>query len=296
MKFGLALPNFGGEITASANVRISQIAEELGFDSVLATDHVIMPKEKQGPYGYSIEPIVLLSFIASKTTRLKLGTSSMVLPQRNPILVAKQAAALDVVSNGRVILGFGAGWSEEEFAYLNADFHQRGRVFDESLTLMRKLWIDETIDFEGRFFNLKGAVFLPKPVQGSIPIWIAGNSDHALGRAARLGDGWHPAGLDAETLRKGIQTIRKMRSSSSGFTFTMRMALDVRKKRDDYPSSTRGERRFALSGSAADLRKGIGQFEDAGLDYLVASITRPREEEIIADLRVFSEGVIRSYS
>src|SRR5438105_1301221 len=109
MKFGLVLPNFGGEITASETVQISQVAEELGFDSVFATDHVIMPKEEQETYGNLVEPIVLLSFIASKTTRLRLGTSIVILPQRNPVLVAKQATALDVLSNGRVILGFGAG-------------------------------------------------------------------------------------------------------------------------------------------------------------------------------------------
>jgi probable F420-dependent oxidoreductase len=292
MRFGFILPNFGGRITAKGIVRISQKAEEAGFESVFATDHIVMPRDMQEPYGNLVEPMMLLSFVAARTTKLKLGTSVIVLPQRNPVLVAKQATALDVLSNGRIILGLGAGWAEKEFAYLNADFKRRGKVFDESIELMRSLWSGEPVDFLGRFFKINGAIFLPKPVQERIPIWIGGSSDSALRRAARLGDGWHPVGPNVETYRKGVERIKRTRRQQ--FTYSVRMTVDVRKRREDYVSAT-GEKRITVSGTGRDLRKGIGEFEKVGLDYFVASILHPREEDIIADIKTFSKEVIRSY-
>ena len=209
MKFGYILPNFGDKISAGELVDIAVVCEELGFDSVWATDHVIVQEELKEPYGQLLEPLITLSFVASRTEKLKIGTSILVLPQRNPVLVAKQATALDVFSNGRVILGFGAGWSETEFANLGADFSNRGRVYDESIRLIRALWSNDIVNFEGRYFHVKDAVFLPKPVLASIPIWLGGTSNAAIRRAVRYGDGWHPTGLTVEELGEGVRKIRE---------------------------------------------------------------------------------------
>jgi probable F420-dependent oxidoreductase len=292
MKFGLILPNFGGKISAEGSVRIAQAAEELGFESVFATDHIIMPRAEREPYGNLVEPFTLLSFIAAKTTKLKLGTSIIVLPQRNPILVAKQAATLDVLSNGRVILGFGAGWAEGEFAFLNADFRRRGKVFDESVQLIRELWSEDLVDFQGRFFKVKEGIFMPKPVRKMIPIWIGGASSAAVSRAARLGDGWHPVGPDVERFRRGVEEISKTRKE---FEFSMRMTVDVRKKREPYVGAG-GERRVAVSGSPDELRKGVGEYEKAGLGHFAASILHQNEADITADMKTFSKEVVGSYS
>ena len=143
MKFGYILPNYGDKITPQALLDISDVCEEVGFDSVWATDHIVMPTTLKEPYGQLLEPLTTLGYIASRTEKLKVGTSCIVLPQRNPVLLAKQAAALDVFSKGRVILGLGAGWAEEEFGFLNADFSGRGRVMDESIRLMKTLWKDD---------------------------------------------------------------------------------------------------------------------------------------------------------
>lgn len=292
VKFGFILPNFGDKITAEQLVEISRVCEESGFDSVWATDHVIMPVEQREPYGQLLEPLVTLSFVAAATKKLRVGTSIIVLPQRNPILLAKQVAALDVFSRGRVILGAGAGWAEKEFLYLNADFRRRGSVFDESIRLIRRLWADDVIDFEGKYFNVKGAIFLPKPAQKHVPVWIGGGSEAAARRAARLGDGWHPVGLDVDAFRRGAEIARE---GGRRLTLSIRMTVDVRKRREPYVAAT-GERRVAVSGSSEEIIRQIEEYEEAGLEYFCASVLHPRAEDIIADLKVFSSEIMGSFS
>jgi len=272
-------------------VEISRVCEEEGFDSVWATDHVIMPAELREPYGQLLEPFVTLSFVAAATDGVKVGTSSIVLPQRNPILVAKQAAALDVFSGGRAILGMGIGWAEKEFEYLGADFRRRASIMDESIRLMRSLWSDEVVNFEGKHFSLHDALFLPKPRQGTIPIWVAGNSDGAVRRAAKIGDGWHPVGLELGKYKAGAATIGK---SGRSVTVSLRVTVDLRKKREDAVARD-GERRTSFSGSPDDIRKSMEEYESAGMEYCCASILHPSAAEIVADVRKFASEVIGSY-
>lgn len=292
MKFGYILPNYGDKIAPRELLEISSVCEELGFDSVWATDHVIMPTEHREPYGRLIEPLTLLSFIASRCEKLRVGTSILVLPQRNPILVAKQAAALDVLSKGRLTLGFGAGWAEKEFRFMGSDFRRRGKVMDEAIELIRKLWKDEVVDFQGEFFHVEDALFLPKPVNRDIPIWIGGNRGPSIRRAVRLGDGWHPVGPDLEEFAAGAARIREARDD---VTLSVRMSTDVRKRREVYVGANK-EKRAAVSGSAAEIRKQIDGYARAGLEYYCASMNHPAAPEIVADLRKFAADVIRSYA
>ena len=283
---------FGDNISPVELVGIWGACEEEGFDSVWATDHVIMPHELREPYGELLEPLTTLAFIASRTEKLRLGTSCIVLPQRNPILLAKQAATLDAFSKGRVILGLGAGWAEKEFGYLNADFARRGKVMDEGIRLMRALWREDTVDFDGDFFHIRGAVFLPKPSRKDIPLWIGGNGPTAVRRTVRLGDGWHPVGPDVEDYRRGTQEIRK---SGREVTLSARMTTDVRKKREPFVGANK-ERRVAVSGTGTEIRKEIDAYAEAGLEYYCASINHPEAAEIVSDLRKFSAEVIRSFA
>ena len=292
MKFGYVLPNYGGKISAQELLGISAACEEAGFDSVWATDHVIMPRELKEPYGELVEPLTTLSFVAARCERLRVGTSILVLPQRNPVLVAKQAAALDVLSKGRLILGLGAGWVEKEFRYLNADFERRGRVMDEEIRLMKTLWKDDAVDFDGEYFQVQDALFLPKPVNGDIPVWIGGNGPPTVRRAAKLGDGWHPVGADLEDFAAGAARIREAKRI---VTLSMRMTTDVRKKRERYLGAN-NEKRVAVSGSASEIRKQIDAYAEAGLEYYCAAMNHPAASEIVDDLRKFSSEVIRSYA
>jgi len=291
LKFGYILPNYGDKIEAQELLEISKVCEENGFDSVWATDHVIMPSSLREPYGQLLEPLITLAFVAGATGRLRVGTSCVVLPQRNPILLAKQAAALDVFSNGRLMLGFGAGWAEQEFGYLNADFARRGKVMDESIGLMKALWRDDVINFEGDYFRVKDALFLPKPVNRNIPVWIGGNGPTAIRRAIRLGEGWHPVGPDVEEFKRGAEEIRR---SNRKIVLSARMTTDVRKKRETYVGPN-GEKRVAVSGTASDIRKGIEAYAEAGLEYYCASINHPAAADIVTDLKRFSADVIGSY-
>jgi probable F420-dependent oxidoreductase len=290
LKFGYILPNYGDKISPRQLLDISAACENAGFDSVWATDHIVMPTELKEPYGQLLEPLTTLAFIASRNGNLKVGTSCIVLAQRNPILVAKQAATLDEFSDGRVILGLGAGWAEKEFGFLNADFARRGRVMDESIRLMKALWKDDVVNFEGKFFHLKDALFLPKPVRKDIPVWIGGNGPSAVKRALRVGDGWHPVGLGLEDFQKGADSIRK---SGKRITLTIRMTTDMRKKREPY--SFNEEKRMVVSGTSAEIRKEIDGYSNAGLEYYCASINHPAAADIIADLRKFGSEVIASY-
>ena len=292
MKFGYILPNYGDRISAQQLVELSRTCEEVGFDSVWATDHIILPTELREPYGQLLEPLITLASIASATERLRVGTSCIVLPQRNPVLLAKQAAALDVFSKGRVIMGLGAGWAEPEFRFLNADFDRRGKVMDESIRLMKSLWRDEVVNFDGESFHVKDALFFPKPVNKDIPLWIGGNGPSAVRRTIRLGDGWHPVGLEVEGFRRGAEEIRR---SKKGVTLSVRMTTDVRKRRAPY-AGPNNEKRIAVSGSPAEIRKEIDAYAKAGLEYYCASINHPSKEDIVADLKLFSAEVMRSYS
>lgn len=291
MKFGYILPNYGDRIKPGQLLEIASTCEDSGFDSVWATDHIVMPTELKEPYGEILEPLTTLAYIASRTEKLRVGTSCIVLAQRNPILVAKQAATLDAFSNGRMILGFGAGWAEKEFGFLNADFTKRGKVLDESIRLMKSLWKDDIINFDGEFFHVKDALFLPKPVKRDVPVWIGGNGRTAIKRTIRLGDGWHPVGPDVNDFKSGADEIR---ASGRDITLSVRMTTDVRKRREPYIGVNK-EKRVAVSGSADEIRKDIDAYSKAGMQYYCASINHPAASDIVADLKKFSADVIRSY-
>ena len=176
----------------------AQTTEGLGCSHVLVYDHVLganpqRPGGWSGPYTYLTpfhEVFVLLGYLAAVTRQLGLATGVIILPQRQTALVAKQAASLDVLSGGRLRLGVGLGWNEVEYTALNENFHNRGKRMDEQVALMRRLWTDPLVDFQGKWHTIPDAGLNPLPIQRPIPIWFGGNAEAALRRLARLGDGW----------------------------------------------------------------------------------------------------------
>jgi probable F420-dependent oxidoreductase len=198
MKFGVVFPQneFGGDLTALRDY--TQTIEGLGFNHILAYDHVLganpnRPGGWKRPYTYAspfFEPFVLFSFMASWTQTLNFATGVLVLPQRQTALVAKQAATLDVLSGGRFRLGVGIGWNAVEYASLNENFHNRGRRIEEQVVLLRQLWTQPLVDFKGRWHTIPDAGINPLPVQRPIPIWFGGEAEEVLHRIATLGDGW----------------------------------------------------------------------------------------------------------
>ncbi len=201
MKIGVVFPQteFGSD--PGAIKAYAQTAESLGFTHILSYDHVLganpdRPGGWSGPYTHESafhEPFVLYSYMAALTEKIEFVTGILILPQRETALVAKQAAALDVLSNGRLRLGVGTGWNKVEYIALNQDFHTRGQRQEEQIELMRLLWTQELVTFLGRWHTIPDAGLNPLPVQRPIPIWFGGYADIVLRRIARIGDGWMPA-------------------------------------------------------------------------------------------------------
>jgi probable F420-dependent oxidoreductase len=209
MRYGFYLPTRGPLATPAALEQIVQHAEALGFDSVVVADHIVLPVAQMSRYPYSVsgafpgegdalEQLALLAFIAAKTRVLRLITSVLILPHRNPVVTAKSLATIDVLSEGRLTVGVGVGWLREEFAALHApDFDRRGAVSDEYLRIFKTLWTEAPARFAGEFYRFDDLWCLPRPVQQPHPpIWVGGHSRAALRRAARYGDGWHPVGAN----------------------------------------------------------------------------------------------------
>lgn len=203
LRLGAKVPNSGPLPFRLGTARMAATLERAGFESIWTSDHVVFPREVKSPYPFAadgrmtwpadvdyLEPVVALSAMTSTTSSAELGTSVLILPMRNPILFAKQAACIDVLSGGRLVLGFGVGWLREEFEALGADFKSRGAVLDEWLTIARRCWTGTVEPFEGRFYRLPEAIYSrPTPVRRP-PVLIGGMSRNALQRAGRIADGW----------------------------------------------------------------------------------------------------------
>ncbi|TMB73137.1 MAG: LLM class F420-dependent oxidoreductase [Deltaproteobacteria bacterium] len=216
MRYGVVFPQTEIGKDPSAIRDFAQAAEELGYHHLLAYDHVVgaNPASRPGwrpPYTYKDmfhEPFVLFGYLAGLTKRIELVTGVIILPQRQTVLVAKQAAALDVLSGGRLRLGIGIGWNPVEYEALGENFKNRGRRSEEQVEVMRKLWTQELVTFEGEWHKITDAGLNPLPIQRPIPIWFGGGHDQTLRRVARLGDGWFPLLEPDDKCRAMIEKIR----------------------------------------------------------------------------------------
>jgi probable F420-dependent oxidoreductase len=216
MRYGVVFPQTEIGKDPAAIRDFAQAAEELGYHHLLAYDHIVgaNPASRPGwrpPYTYKDmfhEPFVLFGYLAGLTKRIELVTGVIILPQRQTVLVAKQAAALDVLSGGRLRLGIGIGWNPVEYEALGENFENRGRRSEEQVEVMRKLWTQELVTFEGEWHKITDAGLNPLPIQRPIPIWFGGGHDQTLRRVARLGDGWFPLLGPDDKCRAMIEKIR----------------------------------------------------------------------------------------
>jgi len=206
MKFGLWFGNTGRYVEPQSALALAQAAEAAGFESLWTVEHTIVPAGYASAYPYDgsgkmpggredfplPDPLMWMSFVASATTRIRLGTGILILPQHNPVHAAKQIATLDHLARGRVLLGVGIGWLREEFVALGVPFEERGARIDEYIGAMRELWAAEKATFNGRFVSFKEIYCRPQPFNKSVPIIVGGHSEAAARRAGRLGDGFFP--------------------------------------------------------------------------------------------------------
>ena len=218
MKLSVEFPSVAYREGPEAVQRLARAIERIGYDHIDIFDHVVMghPIEGRppGPYNAAmpiLEALMTLAHLAAVTTRVTLGTEVLVLPQREPTLVAKQVSTLDTLSGGRVRLGVGVGWQESEYDALGEPFATRGARMDEAIALLRAYWGEPRVDFAGRHYHATAMSMEPKPPQGrAIPIWIGGYSEAAFRRVGRLGDGWLASRVtDAADARRAIEAIRR---------------------------------------------------------------------------------------
>lgn len=218
MKLAVEFPSVAYREGPEAVSRLARAIEEIGYDQLDMFDHVVMgfptAGRPGGPYPPQMpimEALTTLAFVAAHTNRIGLGTEVLVLPQRQPVLVAKQVSTLDTLSNGRVRLGVGVGWQAAEYDALDTDFDNRGRRMDEAIDVLRTYWRDDHVDFAGDFYTSSAMAMEPKPPQGDkLPIWVGGNSPRALRRVGELGDGWLAmAYTNTDAARQAVATIHR---------------------------------------------------------------------------------------
>ena len=242
MKFALRYCNTGRYVDPAAAVELLQAGEEAGFESAWAIEHTVVPAGYESAYPYSPsgkmaggqddiplpDPLVWLAWAAASTTRIKLGTAILILPQHNPVTVAKQAATIDRLSEGRLLLGVGIGWMREEFAALGASFDDRAARMDEYIAVMRELWRSEPATFHGEFVRFDRVYCSPRPAAGAVPIIVGGHSPAAARRAGRIGDGFFPArGAPAELFDLARRTAEEHGRDPDAVEFSASLPDDL---------------------------------------------------------------------
>ena len=297
--FGCSLPTRGPMASPAALRSLAQRAEDLSYDSVWVSDHVVLPRKIDSFYPYAAdgvptflpdeiyyEPLAALNFLAGCTQRVRLGTHVLILPYRNPVVTAKILATLDVLSAGRLILGAGVGWMEEEFQALGLDtYHERGAVTDEYIELYKELWTKDNPVFNGKYYQISGSGFQPKPVQKPHPpIWIGGHTGPAIRRAAKYGDGWLPIGLrppailDPEELAGKIASLRTQTARAGRPEDAVEVVFSTNVMFDN----NAGPSRRLISGRPEQIAADLRLYQDLGvksfiLDFPADSVDRLQE-------------------
>lgn len=291
MRLGFHLTNFGAATTAESILGLAVAAEELGFDSVWVSDHVVVPTEFSSVYPYPgtvftpdaagnvFEPLTTLAVVAGATERVRVGTSVLIAPAREPLLMVKQLATLDALSGGRLTVGLGAGWLAEEFEALGAGerFAPRGAVLEEWIAVFRACWDpgpgvspekNKEPSFEGRWCSFPPLRADPKPAQpGGPPILIGGHAPVALRRAATLGDGWNAFRLSPEEIATGVERLHAHAEAAgrdpAGLQVVLRANVDLGGEAPgpDAPA-------WQLGGSPEAVAAAIARYSEAGVDEL----------------------------
>ncbi|CAI8052680.1 Uncharacterized protein Mb0978c [Geodia barretti] len=311
MQFGFYLPSSGPTARPEPLAAIARKGDELGFYCMVAGDHILVPREVNSPYPYTadgrfhggaaveyMEQLTLLTYLAGITSNIRLVPSVMIVPYRNPLLAAKILATMDVLSQGRLTVGVGVGWMEEEFEALDAPpFAERGAVTNEYLLAFKELWTSDNPTFEGKYCRFSDIHFLPKPVQEPHPpIWVGGQSRAAMRRAARLGDGWHPVGaipaapLEPEELAQNISELHRYAEEADRDPGELEVSMKA--PLYDVNSSPSGVTRRRFSGEPEQMLQDIQTYQDAGVGCIIFDIRGEDLNRSLERLDWFAEEVM----
>ena len=277
MKFGLRYCNTDKYAANTAlAVELVQAGEEAGFESAWTVEHTVIPSGYESVYPYSEsgkiaggaedlilpDPLIWMAHMAGATERIKFGTAILILPQHSPVVCAAQVATLDYMSGGRALLGIGVGWLKEEFDAIGAPFERRGVRTDEYVAAMRALWANDCASFEGEFVQFRDTYCLPRPINGSVPIIVGGDTDYAARRAGRLGDGYFPA---RDTPQERIDLARRTAEECGRDPDALEITMPMPEDPDDIPNmKARGVDRLVVPVTAmAGMPTLIDSPEDA---------------------------------
>jgi probable F420-dependent oxidoreductase len=306
MQFGVHLPSNYGWRDVGDLLELARLSEQLGYESVWASQHVfhagyLADRLRGRPY---YAPLPLLTAVAAATSRVRLGTSVLVLPYHHPIMLAKELATLDALSRGRLTVGVGVGIIREEFDALGVDYESRGAMTDEALRVMKALWTTNQPVFEGRFHRFAGLDFSPAPVQHPHPpVWVGGSSPAAMRRVAALGDGWHLFRSPSEGLPRAIRRVRDTADAAGreGGALVMSVRCDLEILRSapnsvaapcanvDYNNHL-GDR-FRLRGTRDQILHAVGELNDLGIEHIVLAVNSHEPELVTESISTFAAQV-----
>ncbi len=305
MQLGVFLPISGRAAGPDVLRDAAQQAESLGFDAVWSAERVVQPWEIRTPYPYAedsafivppdrpfLDSLSCLTFLAGCTERVRLGISVLVLPYRHPLYWARAAVTLDHLSRGRFVLGVGVGWMREEFEALQLPFEERGRVSDEQLEILHRLFHQERPSFEGRHYRFGEVAFFPKPLRpGGIPIWVGGEGRPARRRAGRYGDAWfpYPVLITAEELREQQQEVRRFAEEAGRDPDAVQLTLCRPIEVTEEPVEQDPRR---LRGTPAQLVDALRAFAELGVHHLALQFTVPRWPERRQQIQRFGEEAL----
>lgn len=307
MEIGAWVGN-NGPASPAHMLSVAQTADRTGLASVWAADHVLWPVDYASKYPYGgdkypadfnqpvAECITTMTWLSAHTTRVKVGSLVIVVPQRNPWLLARQLATLDVFNAGRTILGAGTGWLREEFEALGMPFERRMARTEEALALLRTIWTEHPVRFRGEFFGAEPMGVLPHPVQRPIPIWLGGNTPGAIERAGRLAQGWVPYGLSPDELARGWDGVRRAAESAgrdpSSITCSLWAPITVSRRGEPHPPEG-----LPLQGDPELIVERLEAYSKAGLQHFLmfnfcpAEVTAEQIEQVASEILPHVKGL-----
>jgi probable F420-dependent oxidoreductase len=288
MDYGLALPSIGDAASRDGIAAACELAERHGFGEVWGTDHLLVDHTAAEDYGRTYEILSTLAWVAGRFRKVRIGTSVVVVPMRNAVVLAKELATIDELSEGRLIVGLGAGWHRREFANVGvADrFHVRGAYLEETIALFRHLWSGSREPFHGRFHEFEDFVFGPLPAQGAnLPIWLGGRNERALERAGRVADAYHASASSPAMIAERVPAIRA--AAEAGGRPMPRLSGRARVELGGAKQTF-----YTIHGSAEEVAGEIRAFAEVGVDPLVLAFPSRDPKGLTREVEAFVTRVL----